>query len=479
MSDIEKKIDEILAKGVSEFIDPDESFRKKLKDKAEGRYQKDIIIKFGIDPTRPDIHLGHAVCFRKLRQLQDLGCKAVFLVGDYTAQIGDPTGKSKVRPEIEQKQVEENVKTYINQIEKIIDVEKDKDGNIKVDSKRFSWIRNSDWFTGVTDLVLPDDMEILYKNKEKVLPNSFVGKAIVFENTRMQKLINKSINVITMNSLLWTLKHITLHQLEQRDMFKERKNANEDLYMHEMLYPVFQGIDSYVINKLYGSCDIEVGGTDQTFHMHLGRDIQKINASDLKSFDCSTDLQSILSVRLLEGTDGKEKMSKSLDNYIGITEEPNSMFGKVMSIPDTSIANYFELCTDEPMDKIKQMSIDMKTGKENPRDLKLKLAEEIVRIYHDKKEAQKAKDYFVDTFSKKETPENIPEVEVSKDKIKLTEFLVFSVNADSLSDARRKIEQGGVEIDNKKETDWQRVLNKKDNGSTLKIGKHSFVKIKF
>ncbi|GBE16664.1 tyrosine--tRNA ligase [bacterium BMS3Abin15] len=399
MSDIEKKIDEILTRGVAEVIDK-ENIKKRLLGGERLR------VKYGADPTRPDLHLGHSVGMRKLKVLQELGHHIIFIIGDYTSLIGDPSEKSKARPMMTEEEIEVNAKTYFDQVGKILDVN-------KVEIKK-----NSEWFSKMT-------MADVIKLESK----------------------------------------FTIARTLERDDFDKRLKAGTDIGNHEILYPMMQAYDSFILN-----IDLEVEGNDQKFNCHAGRELQG---------KMGKPKQDILLVPLLIGLDGKEKMSKSLDNYIGITEEPNSMFGKVMSIPDTSIANYFELCTDVPMDEIKEMEMDIKTEKKNPRDLKIKLAEEIVKIYHRKKEAQKAKDYFVDTFSKKETPENIPEVKVSKDNIKLTEFLVFSGNADSLSDARRKIEQGGVEINNKKETDWQRVLNKKDNGSTLKIGKYGFVKIKF
>ena len=262
---------------MEEFIDPEGKFKEKILRKAKGEYEEDIIIKFGVDPTRPDIHLGHAVIFRKLRKFQDLGCKVVFLVGDYTAQIGDPTGRSKIRPEIEQKEVEANMKTYLDQVGKIL----------LTDKNSFSWIRNSDWFTAITDIELPKGdkvkMSIEKEGKKTDIDfdaNSFVGKAVVFEKTRMQPTITGfrgAISVITLKSLLWTLKHITHSRLIERDMFQERIKSGKELFMHEMLYPVLQGIDSFVLSEIYGNCDLEIGGTDQTFNMLIGRDIMKLN----------------------------------------------------------------------------------------------------------------------------------------------------------------------------------------------------------
>lgn len=462
----EAKIEEILTRGVGEFIDPDGSFKKKLIAKAEGKYPGEIIIKYGVDPTRPDIHLGHAVCFRKLRQLQDLGCKIVFLIGDFTAQIGDPTGKDKIRPELHLDEVKRNVMTYLRQVDKVMEVEKNQAGEI-LDSNKFSWIPNSDWLYSLEDLI-PEE-------------NTFAAKLEQYQRTRMQKVFlnRQEIQNITLRGFLWTLKHITHAQLIQRDMFDKRLKEKREIYMHELMYPVLQGIDSYVINLIYGSCDLELGGTDQTFNMLMGRTVQKVNKGVLKEKKLEMDEQSIISLKILEGLDGKEKMSKSLDNYIGITEELNSMFGKVMSIPDTSIINYFELCTDVPLKEIKQLGKEMKDEKVNPRDLKLRLAEEIVKIYHGESEAEKAKEYFVNTFSKKEMPADIAEIKVNTDSISLLDFIVLSGNAKSKGEARRKVEQGGVEIDGKRVEDWKKVLDKKDSGRTLKIGKFSFAKIIF
>jgi len=399
------EIEELFERGAEEFIDPEGKFKEKLLKKAKEEYEKDIIVKFGVDPTRPDIHLGHAVVFRKLRKFQDLGCKVVFLVGDYTAQIGDPTGRSKIRPEIEQKEVEANMKTYLDQVGKIL----------RTNKKSFSWIRNSDWFTAITDLELPkgDKVKMSFEKEGKKTEidfdaNSFVGKAAVFEKTRMQGAVagfKGLISVITLKSLLWTLKHITHSRLVERDMFQERIKGGKELFMHEMLYPVLQGVDSFVISEIYGSCDLEIGGTDQTFNMLMGRDILKINKKEQ---------QAVMSLELLEGTDGKEKMSKSLDNYIAITDEPNDMYGKIMSLPDTSIVNYFNLCTYTPQEEIKKIESEMKKGKMNPKDAKMRLAREIVVIYHGEDKAEQAEQNFIKTFQKGGLPEDLEEIIVQQ-----------------------------------------------------------------
>lgn len=448
-------IDDILGRGVGEFIDPDGTFRKKLEENPEK-----VIIKFGIDPTRPDIHLGHAVVLHKLRKFQDLGCRVIFLIGDYTARIGDPTGKDKTRLEIEQKEIESNMKTYMEQIGKIL----------RQEPKVFSWIRNSDWFTSVTDLKPSPSLKVRFTGSNKMFgvfdANSFVGKALLFEETRMQKtyLKNKAIHTVSLGFVLKTLRKISHNRLLERDMFKKRIQSEEELFMHEMLYPVLQGIDSHILAKVYQSCDLEVGGTDQHFNMLMGRQVMNIHKQEP---------QAVISFKILEGTDGKEKMSKSLDNYIGITDEPNDMYGKVMSIPDSVIPSYFELCTFSPIAEIARIKKDLEGDKINPKDLKMNLARQIVSIYHGEKKAEEAEKNFTSTFSKKEIPENVEEIEGDG---KLLEVFTESKLTSSLSEARRLLEAGAV-------TDLtdDRKLTAKDtfiSGHTYKIGKHRFIKIK-
>lgn len=466
-SDIKNnEIEELFSRGVIEFIDPDGRFKEKILRKAKGEHKEDIIIKFGVDPTRPDIHLGHAVIFRKLRKFQDIGCKVVFLVGDYTAQIGDPTGRSKVRPEIEQKEIEANMKTYLDQVGKIL----------LTDKKSFSWIRNSDWFTAITDFELPKGdkvkMSIEKEGKKTDIDfdaNSFVGKAVIFEKTRMQPTISgfkNAISVITLKSLLWTLKHITHSRLIERDMFQERIKSGKELFMHEMLYPVLQGIDSFVLSEIYGNCDLEIGGTDQTFNMLMGRDIMKLNKKGP---------QAIMSLKLLEGTDGKEKMSKSLDNYIAIADAPNDMYGKIMSLPDSSIVNYFNLCTYAPQEEIKKIENDLKKGKTNPKDIKMRLAREIVVIYRGEDKAKQAEQNFTETFSRGGLPENLEEAIVSKGT-NLGKILLDNKVVKSNTEWRRLVSEGAVSNaetgDKINSFDFSVVSN-----IIIKVGKRRFLKI--
>lgn len=447
----DSKIEELLTRGVGEFIDPDGSFRAKLKNNPQN-----IVIKFGVDPTRPDLHLGHAVVLRKLRQFQDMGCKVVFLIGDYTAQIGDPTGKSKVRPEVDQQEVEKNMKSYLEQVGKIL----------KLDENVFSWIRNSDWFTAITDLGFPKGEKVLISPDFEVESNSFIGKAQIFEKTRMQKgLGNTNITVVTLRSFLWTLKHITHGRLIERDLFQDRINNKEELFLHEMMYPVLQGIDSYVLNEVYKSCDLEVGGTDQHFNMLMGRDVMKINKQNP---------QAVLSFKILEGIDGKEKMSKSLDNYIGVTDEPNDMYGKVMSIPDFVIVSYFELCTFTSLDEVEKIKKGLADGSMHPKEVKMNLARQIVSIYHGEEKAEIAEQNFINTFQNNEIPTDIESVSVSGDSLLVDIFLEKGIVA-SKSDFRRLIGENAVtNMDkNMKITAYdQKVIE-----GVYRIGKKRFLKI--
>lgn len=460
--DIQKKINETFSRGVADFFDPGGVFKDKLKKKALGEYKEDIVVKFGVDPTRPDIHIGHAVILRKLRFLQDLGCKVIFLVGDFTAQIGDPTGKNKARPEMEQKEIEANMKTYLDQVGKIL----------KTDKKQFSWIRNSEWFYNVTDIAAPKEVTLNTKvgGKESQIPinpKSFVGKSIYYEETRMQKthLKKKQVVGVSLRGLLSTLRHITHAQLIERDMFQERIKSGKELAMHEMLYPVLQGIDSVMLERIYGSCDLEVGGTDQTFNMLLARDVMKMNK--MKS-------QSVLSFELLVGTDGKEKMSKSLDNYVSIIDSPADMFGKIMSIPDNVLVSYFELCTYTPLNEVEKIKKELEKDR-NPRDIKMRLASEIVSIYHGEEEKEKAKEAFVNTFQKKGVPQDIKAVRL-KCGTSLSEVLLDEGLVPSKTEFHRLVEQGAINDmnTNKKVTDPSfQVLE----DVVLRIGKKRFLKI--
>jgi len=450
----EKLIDEVLSRGVGEFIDPDGSFRKKLIESSEK-----IVVKWGVDPTRPDIHLGHAVILRKLRQLQNLGCKVVFLIGDVTTQIGDPTGKSKIRPEIEQIEIQKNMKTYLDQVDKILL----KDPNV------FTWTMNSDWLISINDIIAPDNQSISINigDKSVNLPplpsNNILAKAAHWQATRMQK---SNINSYTLINMLSVLRKITHSRLIERDMFQDRIKKGEPIFMHEMMYPVIQGIDSNAIANIFGSCDLEVGGTDQHFNMLVGRDVMIMN--DKKP-------QAVISFKILEGLDGKEKMSKSLDNYIGITDESDDMYGKVMPIPDSSIVNYFELCTYVPIEEIEEIKKEIENGKVNPRDLKMKLAFQITAEYHSEQKAKEAEENFINTFQKKEIPENMPEIVAQKGD-SLADIIVLNKILPSKSEWRRLVEANAVHDLEKNENINDFALEISES-LIVRIGKKTFLKI--
>jgi tyrosyl-tRNA synthetase len=465
--EIERKLEEVemlLSRGVEKLIDPEGLFKQKLTAKVKGEYKKDIVVKFGVDPTRPDIHLGTAVGLRKLRKFQELGCKIVFLIGDFTAQIGDPTEQSKVRPDLDQKKVEENMMTYLNQIGKILLLE----------SNTFSWIRNSDWFLSPEDLAVPEGAKInltaTIEGKQgtaEIPANSFFGKALYFENSRMQKthMGRNEVHTVTLRGFLWTLKHFTHSRLIERDMFSKRIATGGELFMHEMVYPVLQGVDSYVLARIYGSCDVEIGGTDQLFNMLVGRTVMKAN---------NMEEQSVLAFGLLEGTDGVEKMSKSLDNYIGITDPPGDMYGKIMSIKDSSILNYFKLAALSPLDDIKKIEQLLKTGK-NPRDIKMRLAREIVSLYHGEHEALKAEEAFVSVFQMRNTPLEIEKISCARGEL-LSDVLVRGGVVASKTEFRRLVESGSI-----KKLPSEEKLNDPFSvvrgSEKLKIGKRRFVEI--
>ncbi len=447
------QIDEILTRGVGEFIDPDGTFRKKLENNPEK-----IVIKLGVDPTRPDIHLGHAVILHKLRRFQDLGCKVIFLIGDITAQIGDPTGKSKIRPEIEYLEIQKNMKTYLDQVDKIL---------LK-DEKVFSWTMNSDWFVSINDVMAPDNMVINMTAGEKKfstppLPgNNIFAKAHHWEKTRMQK---GNINSYTFINLLSILRKISFSRLIERDMFQDRIKNGEPIFMHEMMYPIIQGIDSNAIANIFGSCDLEVGGTDQHFNMLMGREIMEMNKKVP---------QAVISFKILEGLDGKEKMSKSLDNYVGITDEPADMYGKIMSIPDSSIVNYYELCTFTPLDEVEEITKKLEGGKENPKNLKMQLAKQIVAIYHGEKKSEEAEASFVNTFQKGEIPEEMTEIETNGEN--LMDLLVLNKVVASKGEYRRLVDEGAVtDLDKDEKIEDVNLIPEK--GNKFRLGKKRFIKI--
>jgi tyrosyl-tRNA synthetase len=394
MTEQEQKIDELLSRGVAEVID-----REHLKARlAKG----DVLrVKLGIDPTSPNIHLGRSIPLLKLRDFQELGHQIVFIVGDFTGVIGDTSDKESERPMLSADTVKENMKNYVDQAGKLIDLSK-----VEVH-------HNSEWLSKLT---FQEVCEL----------------ADVF----------------------------SLAEFSARENIRKRLDEGKRVSLREMLYPLMQGFDSVAVKA-----DIELGGTDQRFNLLAGRELQK-SSGQLA--------QDIMMTNLILGTDGR-KMSSSWGNTINLLDIPNEMFGKIMSVPDNLITSYFVHCTRVPIAEITKMDEDVWIGG-NPRDTKLRLAKEIVTMYHGADEAAKAEQYFIDTFSKKQIPENISEVSAS-DGEKLLDVIVRAGFAESKGDARRKIEQGGVEIDSERITDFNATLVSDHDGKVLKVGKKDFVKI--
>lgn len=382
---------ELLTRGVEEVIEK-KSLLQKL---ANG---KKLVVKYGADPSRPDLHLGHLVGLRKLRALQEMGHKIVFLIGDYTGMIGDPTDRTSARQPLTLEEVEKNAKSYLSQVGKILDLKKTKT------------VFNSEWY-------------------------SKGGWKEVLELTSK----------------------FTIARILERDDFEKRVKANKDIGVQEILYPIMQAYDSVVLKS-----DIEIGGTDQKFNMIAGRKLQKrIGQAP----------QDIITLPLLVGTDGKKKMSKSLDNYIGITEAPKEIFGKIMSLPDSCLVDYFESLTDE---SIEELSKEIKVGK-NPRDLKIRLAKIIITDLHNQKEATKAEQEFINQFQKKELPSDIKTVKLSGE-FNILDLLFSQKLVESKSDARRMVEQGAVKLNGKVEKDLKKIV-KIQKELVIQVGKRRFLKI--
>jgi len=390
-----QKIEEVLTQRVVEILPSKEELKKLIQ-------KRKIRVYLGIDPTSPKIHLGNAVCLKKLREFQDLGHETIFLIGDFTAQIGDPSGRDKKRKPLTLKQIKENIKDYFNQAAKIIDISK-----VKIEY-------NSKW---------------------------------------LEKL--------TLKDLIKLTSYFTTSQLLERDMFQERFKKGREVWMNELLYPLMQGYDSVVLNV-----DLEIGGTDQTFNMLVGRKLQKIYNKKEKF---------ILTVPLLIGLDGR-KMSKSFGNVVNITDTPNDMYGKIMSLRDDLIPHYFELCTNLPISKIKKIEKDLKDKKVNPRDLKAMLAREIVKLYYGEEIAFKAEREFNKVFREKKLPSKIPEFPLKEKKINILELLTKTQLASSKSEARRLIIQKGVKINGETQKDWKKIVLIK-KGMILQVGKRKFLKI--
>ncbi|MCF7804933.1 MAG: tyrosine--tRNA ligase [Candidatus Marinimicrobia bacterium] len=394
---------ELYRRGAVSII-PEEELEEKIKDSI--KTNTPLKVKLGLDPSRPDIHLGHTVVLRKLRQFQDCGHQVILVVGDFTATIGDPSGRNKTRPPMTLEETRVNGRTYFEQASRIID---------------------------------PDKTRIVY-NSEWLEEMSFR-------------------DVIELAS------NYTVARMLERDDFEKRYKAGEPISVHEFLYPLAQAMDSVELDA-----DIELGGTDQTFNLLVGRTIQIAYGQEA---------QAILTTPLLEGTDGVEKMSKSLDNYIALEDPPEEIFGKTMSIPDNLIYKYFELLTDIPGDELESIKEQLDTGSVNPMNLKRRLGRELVALYYDREKGVEAEKQFDLVHKKKEVPDDIPEFTPETDedgKAWIVHLITGADLADSNSQARRLIKQGGVRIDGEQVEDFGLNIEITDE-FVLQVGKRRFVKI--
>ena len=392
----EKSLD-IIKKGTDEIIN-EESLVKKLKSK------RPLVVKAGFDPTAPDLHLGHTVLLNKLRQFQDLGHTVIFLIGDFTATIGDPTGKTELRPILSKEEVALNAKTYKKQVFKILDKSKT---IIKF---------NSEW-----------------------------------------------LSKLSASEMIQIIGSYSVARMLERDDFKKRFKSNKNISIKEFIYPILQGYDSVVLNA-----DIELGGTDQKFNLLMGRHLQSIDNSEEEK------KQVVITLPLLEGLDGVKKMSKSLNNYIAIDDSPKDMFGKIMSISDELMWKYYDLLSDISKKDLEKLKSLAKADQKNPRDIKLDLGVEIVSRFYSKKDAEKAKDSFLDIFQKNNNPEDIELIEIAN--MPLPNLLKHIGFVSSTSEARRLIQQKALKIDDTIVESIDYALTNKTY--LIKLGNKKFIKVK-
>lgn len=391
-----------LRKGTVDLI-REEDLKAKLERSA--KTGKPLRVKLGADPTAPDIHLGHTVVIRKLKAFQDLGHTVIFLIGDFTGLIGDPSGKNTTRPPLTRDEILVNAETYKKQIFKLLDPEKTE--------IRF----NSEWFGPL-------------------------GSA----------------------GFIKLASHTTVMQILERDDFDKRMKDNRPIALHELLYPLVQGYDSVALEA-----DVELGGTDQKFNLLMGRNLQR---------EYDQEPQVIITTPLLEGLDGVQKMSKSLNNYIGIDEAPNEMFGKVMSVSDDLMWKYYELLTDTSIDEINVLKMKCESGSENPRNLKVSLATSIIADFHSADAAREAEEDFNRRFVKKEIPDEIDEKIITAGSYRLAELLTDTGLAASRGEAKRLIEQGGVKINGEKASATSAEIGIDTEGVLFQVGKRKFLRVK-
>jgi len=392
-----------LRKGTTEIIRDSELRAKLEKSAATG---KPLRVKLGADPTAPDIHLGHTVVIRKLRAFQELGHTAIFLIGDFTGMIGDPSGKNATRPQLTREEINANAETYKHQIFKLLDPE----------------------------------------------------KTVIDFNSRWMDTLG-SAGFLRLGS------HVTVRQILERDDFQQRLEANRPLALHEVMYPLVMAYDSVALEA-----DVELGGTDQKFNLLMGRNLQR---------EYGQESQIAVITPLLEGTDGVQKMSKSLGNYIGINEPPQEIFGKVMSISDDLMWRYYELCTDLSVPEIASLRESTNNSERNPRDVKVDLAKHIVADFYSDTEARQAEAEFNAMFRNKQAPDVVEEKTVASGMWKLPKLLVELGMVSSMAEARRMIEQGGVYVDGERrtQTDFEVDL-REDRSFLIQVGKRRFVRVR-
>ncbi|MBE3589374.1 MAG: tyrosine--tRNA ligase [Firmicutes bacterium] len=391
---------ELLRRGAVQIVS-EEELRDRLAAAIAAR--RPLRVKLGADPTAPDIHLGHTVVLRKLRQFQDLGHEVYFVIGDFTGRIGDPTDKSETRRQLSAEEVAENARTYETQVFKILD------------PRRTRVTFNSEWLAPL----------------------------------RFEDVVRLAAGV-------------TVARLLERDDFARRFREERPISLHEFFYPLMQGYDSVALR-----IDVELGGTDQTFNILMARQIQR---------HYGLEPEILMSMPLLEGLDGVQKMSKSLGNYIGIDEPPEEMYGKAMSLPDALIARYLELVTDVPLAEIRTMERDMAAGRLNPRDAKMRLAREIVRLYHGAAAAEAAEAHFRRVFQRRELPEEMPEVRLQPG-LGIVEMLCAAGLAASKSEARRLVAEGAVRLDGARVAGIDGAPAWED-GAVLQVGRRRFVRLR-
>jgi len=388
----------IVSQNISEIIPGDELV---TKIKKSNKSNIPLNIKLGCDPSRPDLHIGHSVVLNKLRDFQNYGHNIILVIGDFTAMIGDPTGRNKTRPQISIEEAKENSKTYINQVSKILNIEK-----VRV-------VYNSSWL----------------------------------EKINFTKIIELS-------------SKFTVAQFLERDDFSKRYKSGKPISLHEFMYPLAQAYDS-----VYLRSDVEVGGTDQKFNLLLARSLQK---------DFSMNPQTVITMPILEGTDGKDKMSKSYANYIAFNDSPDNMYGKILSIPDELILKYFSLVVNITTKELEDYKLMLKMNKINNRDLKRKLARDIIKIYYNEKMASQSQINFDKIFIKKDIPKDIPTFKI-KTKMKLVDVIYDSNLVNSKSEVKRLIIQGAIKIDDEIINDIHYEISNK-NKSIIKVGKRRFLK---